>query len=204
MHHATLVVGIRASDSSLLSLYLEPGLDVHHITLDTLTIEDVRALISRAELRPVSGDVVTFVIVVRSIHFEAQHALLKVLEEPPAHVQLFIVLPKPDELLATVRSRLNIVTADQPLSNSEREQVFQEFKALPVGERVALIGVKTKDKDTLWIDSIIEGTEVFAHTHRDNRALLTSSNLVSSWRGLRGASAKMLLEELALSLPHEK
>ncbi len=36
---------------------------------------------------------------------EAANALLKLFEEPPAHTYLFLATPKPESLLATVRSR---------------------------------------------------------------------------------------------------
>lgn len=38
---------------------------------------------------------------------EAQNALLKITEEPPAHALIFLIIPNPEELLPTLRSRFH-------------------------------------------------------------------------------------------------
>ena len=81
-------------------LFLEPG------ESGSIAIDQVRAAIEQVGYRPFEGR--RRVIVVDDADLlvpAAQNALLKTLEEPPAHSQLVLVTARPDMLLDTVRSR---------------------------------------------------------------------------------------------------
>lgn len=200
-HHASLLIGPGMQSFALLEPYVTPGPDIHHIIKDALAIDDVRGLIERAFRRPVVGTEVVFVVVARSINHEAQHALLKILEEPPAYVRVYLVVPNAEHLLPTVRSRMALVESDHD-TNLEQGTTFSDFIALSYGERVTLIGEKTKVKDTDWIDSIITGAEIYAQANISKQSPVGQvAVLVSRYRSLRGASLKMLLEEIALTIP---
>lgn len=70
----------------------------------TISIDTIRQLYSDTR-----GKQSKQVIVIDDAHMmtqPAQHAFLKLLEEPPAGVHFILATPQPDKLLATVRSRL--------------------------------------------------------------------------------------------------
>jgi len=84
--------------------------DVQLVTVPTgkkeIGVDRVRELRRFVQLRPVLGK--TKVAIIDDAPFltvAAQNALLKTLEEPPAHSLLVLIASNPDALLATVRSR---------------------------------------------------------------------------------------------------
>lgn len=74
-------------------------------------IDAVRALREEAYVRPNEAPVRVFILCdVQTMTEQAQNALLKLLEEPPAHVHFLLTCENRSQLLETVRSRLFAVT----------------------------------------------------------------------------------------------
>lgn len=74
-------------------------------------IDAVRALREEAYILPNEAPVRVFILCdVQTMTEQAQNALLKLLEEPPAHVRLILTCENRSQLLETVRSRLFSVT----------------------------------------------------------------------------------------------
>jgi len=86
-----------------------PDIYVHEYQY--FSVDDARAIRERASLRPV-GDRRVFVIVAPDMNHNAQNALLKILEEPPADAMFFFVVPAPEMLLPTLRSRAQMLVLD--------------------------------------------------------------------------------------------
>src|SRR6266542_1809906 len=81
-------------------LLIEPG------DTGTIKIDQIRDAIERTAYRPFEGRRrVVIVDDADAVNAEAQNALLKTLEEPPAASTFVLVTSKPDVLLPTVRSR---------------------------------------------------------------------------------------------------
>jgi DNA polymerase III subunit delta' len=81
-------------------LLIEPG------DTGTIKVDQVREAIERTGYRPFEGRRrVVIIDDVDAMMAEAQNALLKTLEEPPASSMFVLVTPRPDMLLPTVRSR---------------------------------------------------------------------------------------------------
>jgi len=81
-------------------LIIEPG------ESGSIKIEPVRELIDRAAYRPFEGKWRAAIVdEADALVPAAQNALLKTLEEPPSRSVFMLVTPRPDALLATVRSR---------------------------------------------------------------------------------------------------
>jgi len=71
-----------------------------------ITVDEVRSAVGETRYRPFEGR--RRVLVINDADRlvpQAQNALLKTLEEPPAAAQFLLVTARPDRLLATVRSR---------------------------------------------------------------------------------------------------
>lgn len=84
-----------------------------------ITIEQMREVREDLALRPLEGRVrVVIVDDAAELHTHAQDALLKTLEEPPAHAVLLLLTTTPSALHETIRSRV------QPL----------HFRLVPTGE----------------------------------------------------------------------
>jgi DNA polymerase-3 subunit delta' len=83
-------------------------------------VADVREkLIHRAPLRPFEGDRRVFVIeAAEALNEESQNAMLKTLEEPPAHAVILLLTAEPESVLPTVVSRCQQIDLD-PLPEEE-------------------------------------------------------------------------------------
>lgn len=106
-----LVAGSIPGVPTLLKLLAENGIEASSANPDFYLreyahfgIDEALEIRERAASRAISGSRV-FVIVAASMTTEAQNALLKTLEEPPADASFFIMVPAPSTLLPTVRSR---------------------------------------------------------------------------------------------------
>jgi DNA polymerase III delta prime subunit len=80
--------------------------DVMTIRHGLLSVDDARKLRSLAELSPTQSDKKVLIISASRLFHEAQNALLKLFEEPPAGTILILVIPAEGMLLPTLRSRL--------------------------------------------------------------------------------------------------
>ncbi len=98
-------------------------------------LEDAKAVVAEAYI----SESQTKYIVLASVEFNAvsQNSLLKVLEEPPTHIEFIIISPTKSNLLPTIRSRLPIVkgsttheniTLDINLAKIDYMQIFQFLK----------------------------------------------------------------------------
>src|SRR3989344_3106336 len=80
-----------------------PDVDIR--TYPQLTVSDARALCERATMKSVAGGRRIFITIAPTLTIEAQHTLLKTLEEAPGNALFFFVVPNPLQLLPTLRSR---------------------------------------------------------------------------------------------------
>ena len=103
-----------------------------------ITVEQIREAVYISTVAP--NEAAVSVIVIENAHAmntNAQNALLKTLEEPPAHLKLVLVSDEPGALLATVRSRC--VTIDSGEAASAAPQRISElaeeyFEAVAQGD----------------------------------------------------------------------
>ena len=205
--NAHLVEGTGATLETLLTLLKKEGIETHG-NADVYIREyarfgadDARSLRDRAMLRSTSGASRIFIIATPSMTSEAQNALLKTLEEPPADSMFFFIVSAPQSLLPTLRSRMQILSL-APSESDELVDVQKFLAALPEKRLELLKPLLEKDDDD----------------KRDLRPILNffsslESRLVKSPEGLRtlysarkyindkGALLKPLLEQVALLTP---
>ena len=185
-HHAYVHYGVAIS--ALPSDIRTPTIDVVHYVADRLGIADSRALQLAVESRPVERAQKILVVQFSSATIEAQNALLKLLEEPPATVCFHILVPSPELLLETVRSRVHV--ADRTFTRNDAG--WQDLRALPLVDQLAEIATRSKAKETLWQQ------EILAAAVGDEQVPPATRMLIDGAMRSPGASRKMLLEELVL------
>lgn len=197
-HHAVLLF---VTDP--LSHKMEEGVKTKsdlEFRLESFGIDDARRLVTEAHRRPEGEDVTkTLLVATEFITLEAQQALLKVIEEPPASTRFLFVIPTGYKLLNTLLSRFEIVNApEEELKN----EVFVAFKESGYAERMLLIDEAIKKKNHAWQSAIKKGLQQYLGTKAKptDAAKLTQLEYVARLLLTRGASNKFLLEHLALTL----
>lgn len=199
-HHATLVFADSLESAQIPVEYKKQSTDVLHFSRERFSIDDARELSLLSLQTPFQGQKRTFVLLVRDIAVEAQNALLKLFEEPPTHAQFYIVAPSTLVLLPTLLSRLRV--EDSAVDAGLQNESFSTFKKASYADRMSIIALKTKEKDRVWIMQLLQGCELeYAKNAELNAELLKALVFVRKYIDTKGASAKMLLEEIALQMP---
>ncbi len=201
-HHALLYWADTLADANISVGALQEMAEVFLFEKESLNIHDVRALIERAHRLPLEKDTQLIIISTKAILTEAQHALLKILEEPPATTQFILVLDPGAFLLPTVLSRCQSMSSMKSVQKMPTEHIFNHFLALSVPVRITLIGEKTKKKDEVWFYQMQAGLTSWQRT----APVLLQKKVYryTVFLRQRGAAKKMLWEALALTIPVEK
>lgn len=166
-------------------------------------IDEARELRARAHSRAIGSGPRVFIVCAAKMTAEAQNALLKTLEEPPAGALFFFIVPNPHTLLPTLRSRAQILSLD----GARREGVVDAkafIAATPKGRLDMLAPLLRKDendeRDISAIFSFLSALE------RAGGAALGKRGAEAIYRAKRylndkGALVKPLLESVALLVP---
>lgn len=193
-----LLVANDLTASSLPEIYKSQKADVRHFVLPQLGIDEVRQITNASSYKSLGAGDYVFVIVATNITHEAQNALLKLFEEPPTKTIFYLIIPAENLLLPTLRSRF--ILADSKLSKLDNS-LADEFMRLGYSERLELIANKVKNKDVVWMESLVTGLGQIDKEKNLEANFKRSLLLCESYFRIRGAGKKMILEELALSLP---
>lgn len=198
-----------------LGLIAERNPDVIVLRHGLFSVEDARQVTGLAALAPFAGKYRALVIATDRAYHEAQNALLKLFEEPPEGVYLFLVLPTLGGLLPTLLSRAQTLA---PAAESRRSRtipgIAQEFLEASKEKRSALIkklaSGKGDDERRAARDSalkIMNGIEVAAYgafARGERGAIVALLNDIVCLRGHlydRSAPLRMILEHLSLVIP---
>jgi len=199
-HHAIVCIADTLDAASLPEVYKTQSNDITHIVVDRFSIADARQLSHDALQKPVESEMRVFVLVVKKLPEESQNALLKLFEDPPQHTRFYVVLPQAGMLIATLQSRVSMELDTE--TDEVQNETFQSFLTSSYADRMSTIAEVTKKKELQRVEDIIRGVETYvAQDPQRHTQLLTALLLVRTYARTPGASAKMLLEELALSLP---
>jgi DNA polymerase-3 subunit delta' len=99
----------------------------------SLRIARARAIIQRANMKPFGSSHNVFVIYdTHEMREEAQNALLKIVEEPPAQCALIAITNNPDAILYTIRSRCQRVRFS-PLKAAVVESLLMNYYDIAAG-----------------------------------------------------------------------
>lgn len=198
-NHAFLILAADIPSASIPERLKSESADVRHLVIENFGIDDARRLKEMTSERAFSGGDHDFVLCVRSLTLEAQNAILKLFEDPPAHTVFHLIVPTASILIPTLRSRLLATETDRTIEH----KYAADFCQGGYKERLEWIADKAKKDPQALVDLVRElGQEEQMKNWpiEAKRALSLALRYVYN----RGASKKMLLEELALSLPVAK
>ncbi len=168
--------------------------DFEVATYDTFSVADARALVARASLLPFAGDTKVLIIATRRIYGEAQNALLKLLEEPPAGTIIVIAIAHATMLLPTVLSRLIPIS----LSVSQTGAISQDPETVKVTEAVRTFLQNNQAERTAYIKKAFTGNTTSPHLLRENGALfldIVEKFVYEVYEGSNDAVVKNTLRE---------
>jgi len=201
-HHALLYWADTLAAANISVNSLQEAAEVFLFEKEALNIHDVRTIIERAHRLPLEKDTQLIIISTKAILLEAQHALLKILEEPPTTTQFILVLEPGAFLLPTVLSRCQPMSSIKSVQEIPTEHTFSQFLTLSTPARITLIGEKTKKKDEAWFHQMQVGLISWLST---SPVLLKKKVYrYTVFLRQRGAAKKMLWEALSLTIPVEK
>jgi len=119
----------------------------------SITIQTVRSIEKFLSKKAYHKDL-KLVIIIKAdqLTLPAQNALLKTLEEPPAHSQIFLLTAFPDQLLPTIISRcqiINLPTSYQlsPPELKKQAKLFQQISTASLSQKIILAGQLAKNKN---------------------------------------------------------
>lgn len=201
--HAYLGKGNRAQIPEALARFERAGIgdaDLYVRVYDDLGIDDARDLRDRAALKGFGGPRL-FLIAASTITSEAQNALLKTLEEPPAGAIFALIVPAPETLLPTLRSRM------QPLALQDTAAVSpidpSQFLAAAKERRIDMLKAITAadEKDTGAVLAFLAALERELSRTPASRTGLPQLYEARRFILDKGALRKALLESVALLAP---
>mgnify|MGYP001578630345 CR=1 FL=1 len=213
-----IVEGSSENIADVLALLRREGIetngnpDVYVKVYRQFGIDDARELRERASLRAL-GERRIFIVAAPDINREAQNALLKTLEEPPENALFFFILPSPDALLPTLRSRVQILRmSDIHITNIEHPSIdIQKFLAAAPQKRLDMLKpLLEKDEDDpsngLRTGKRDMGEILAFLTSLENKLQKCPEGLIAVYRARKfitdkGALVKPLLEQAALLVP---
>ena len=194
--------------------------DVVVLRYGLFSAEDARQVAEVATGTPFAGEHKVVIVAARRAYHEAQNALLKIFEEPPEGIHFFLVLPSLGGLLPTLRSRVQLLNADDGFPKSIIPEAAREFLEMTKEKRSALIKKLASGKDEEnrrehreEAIRIVSGIEAAAYTSFQNPSKATPQQLrelsallsdIAAFRGHlyeRSAPVKMILEHLAILVP---
>ncbi len=139
--------------------------DIDILTFEkAVGIEDVRNIQKKLFLKPIKSKTKAVILEgSNGFTIEAQNALLKLLEEPPANTIVYTISTNKELLLPTILSRCKIIDLKDmsfKLSKQEITQYLNVLISLPeksVGEKLKLAQDITKNKDDVipWLERMV-------------------------------------------------
>ena len=221
-HHAFVIEaeaeeGIAAAQAWVekeLGIQVKSNPDVVVMKYGLLSVDDARRVTELAVGAAFAGVHKVVIIAASRAYHEAQNALLKVFEEPPAGTYLFLIMPSLGGLLPTLRSRVQILNANEGFTKPPIPESAEEFMKAGKEKRTAMIKKLTSGKDDedrrkLRDEAIalVNGIEQAVYAHDEGQTFIKHAELLSDIATLRthlydrSAPVKMILEHLSLVIP---
>lgn len=205
---------IRARAFGSDELGIKPAsVDVVELRYGLFPVEGARQIADHASHASVEGAHRLIIIATERFFHEAQNALLKVFEEPPAGITLILVVPSSGILLPTLRSRLApLPTEDVPKSVPNTSAAFIEATPAEREKMIAKLLDRTKsDKDeekqaarseaVRLIEGLIATAYAKGRDDTEIRRFLTELNRFLPMLHERSAPLKLIFEHILITMP---
>jgi DNA polymerase III delta prime subunit len=222
LHHSNIIIGGDCRDfifeilADKLNFSINANPDFLLVENQILGIGEVRDFERWVIGKPLIGEVKVSLIIIKSITFEAQNALLKVLEEPPLGTYIFINLESLGGLLPTFLSRVRVlelpkgVSKGHPLGQDSSRVTLgektpfgneaQNFLYSKIKEKLSIIKSFSKKEDKNEMKELIKNMEEIAYKNNFKPEDLKNILSAKIFASARGSSPKMLLEWLSCVL----
>ena len=165
-------------------------------------VDDAIELRDRSNRRPVAGSQRFFIVATPGMTGEAQNALLKTLEEPPADAAFFIIVPAPAMLLPTLRSRAQVLILEHTEAAEDSIDTKAFLAAAPQERLDMLKPLLEKDEDDKRdIGKIVAFLSALEQRLAKKPEALHAIYRARKYIGDKGALVKPLLEQVALLVP---
>lgn len=201
MHHANIIISKKDSRDFVfdilekdLAFDIKANPDFFLLENDSFGIEDARNLGKWALGKPLSGEIKVSLVIARSITFEAQNALLKVLEEPTVGTYIFINLESLGGLLQTFISRVRILDVEK---NGQESTEALKFFNSKIKQKLSLITTLSKKEEKTEMKDLIKDLEEIGYKNKASATALNQILTAKIFASARGSSPKMLLEWLS-------
>lgn len=221
MNHHAFVIEAEAEDGIAtaqawvekeLGLKVEKNPDVAVLRYGLFSVADARKVSELASGAAFAGESKVVIISASRAYHEAQNALLKIFEEPPAGTYLFLIMPSLGGLLPTLRSRVQTLEINYGHRKSLIPEAAAEFLKAGKEERTTLIkrltsGKGDEKKRELRDEAIaiVNGIEMAAYANLklggETAKLLSDIATLRTYLYDRSAPVKMILEHLSLVIP---
>lgn len=226
LHHAHVIEGAHDEVVPALILAIAKHLgieaksnpDFSVIYYESFGVDEARALKESQTRGAFNGARKIFVIGTNSFTREAQNALLKTFEEPTEGTHFFVILPRAEMLLPTLRSRVLLVS-DTSKPQDKSKVLAEKFLDASLEERFAMAKKMAEKKAGETVDRelfrrMLDHIERILYTRtagsaesRLGRGQISISNIfreifqAKTYLADRGSSPKMLLEHIAIVAP---
>ncbi|MEK9209437.1 MAG: hypothetical protein AAB926_01245 [Patescibacteria group bacterium] len=178
--------------------------DFFRYQVDKFGIEDSHNLKKQAFLTSKCSGPKVFFISASSFTPEAQNALLKLMEEPPADVYFFISAFSPDSLSLILRSRLAVLfeRTSADLGKAKMDFLEKFLKASPL-QRLKLADCFFDDRARTieFVKGLEAAAACFFKEKQELRNFSEEARLNRRLLDHPALSCRLILEHLALSLP---
>ena len=220
MHHAFVIESEAEEgiDTALAWVEKELGVktennpDISVLRHGLFSVADARRVSELAAGVAFAGESKAIIIAASRAYHEAQNALLKVFEEPPAGTYLFLIMPSLGGLLPTLRSRVHVLGRNVRHQVSYIPESAREFLKATKEKRSAMIkkiaGHKGGDAAVAREEAIalLNGIEAMYRNQipiTQCVALLSDIATLRPYLYDRSAPVKMILEHIAVVMPRD-
>ena len=219
--------GKKMAEEAAMAILAEKNLESHpdfsFRRFGLFGINDSHNLTSWAATKSFFGRGKVLVMEVFSFKMESSNALLKTLEEPGEKIHFFIIVPSVENVIPTLRSRLTVIdlSSDKEELETEILETGRKFLATLPNKRLEMVkklSAKSGEEEGNELISessvnkqkaiqFLNALEFLLHldiecpSERGKGGALEELSRSRQFISDRGASAKMILEHLALALP---
>lgn len=209
LHHAYICVGDKEQVKEYILSFIENDLDMNikgnpDIRVEqykNFGIDDAHRINSAQLKKSIDGGKMIFVLVLDGATMEAQNSLLKMFEEPTSDTHFFIITTTSDIFLPTLLSRVELI---EYKSTTDKETVVlvDNFLNASKVKRIELLKEIIEEKDKAGALKLLNALEKSVYQKKGLSEVETYEviNLCRRYINDRGASVKILMEYLALSI----